>query len=190
MSKFIHHENVSAKQNPKLRVMVIGLVKGNKDDRFTLGVAIGQLLVHGRTALSNLLRDAILNNELDVYDMDTAPAKGDAMDHLGPDLGLVVALHLYGIDKVPHDGPSLQERIAEVESEAALAVKVYNRDNFYLLTRCMELGVPLLAWGDQPWYGIQTKVDLTNEFCPNKLVLFEPNVDVSSLTSSSQSGTL
>ena len=151
------------------RVMIIGSMC--KDDRFTLGFAAARLSMAGRSALSELLRDAIIAGA-DEYDMQTHPERGDAMDHLGPDLGLVVALHLCGIGTMP--GGRLHERISSILGEK-IGVKAYCRDNFYLLLRCMELGVPLLAWGDQPWFGAQRVLDLTLPHTPARLILYEPD---------------
>ena len=155
------------------RVMVIGYVQGNPDDRFSLGFIAGQLY-GDRRDLASLLIDALTSNTLDVYDMQTLPAKGDAMDHLGEDLGLVIAMHLYGIDKMPvKNAPALHDQISTIEGPA-MGIKVYCRDNFYLLQQCMRMKVPLVAYGDQPWYGAKKTTDLATSFAPAKCFLYEP----------------
>src|SRR6476646_8318282 len=103
----------AAKHKPRPRVVVIGMVERYPDDRFTLAFIASQLMTIGRWKLSGLLSGAILGDTLDIYDMQTRPEKGDALDHLGPDVGLVVALHLYGIDKLPVPGVApLHEQVA------------------------------------------------------------------------------
>jgi hypothetical protein len=155
------------------RVVVIGWTKkSSKDDRFSLMFIAGQLYTAGKTELAHLLRDQLINNQLDVYDMATRPEKGDAMDHLGADVVMVIALHLYGIDKMPVKGRELHKQLAEYGDENAQAA--YCRDNFYLLERCMTLGIPLVAFGDQPWYKAQKVVDFATGFCPARCFLYEP----------------
>ena len=145
------------------RVMIIGWVEGNTDDRFTLGVIASELSYLGFRDISKMLYDALDGLTSDVYDMHTRPEKGDALDHLDSDVGLVVALHLYGIDKLPYQG---EIRPAEIEA--------YCRDNFYLLERCMKLGIPLIAYGDQPWFGVQKALDFTQPWFPMRVVLYQP----------------
>ena len=160
------------------RIVVIGWTKkSDKDDRFSLMFIAGQLHTAGRTELAHLLRDQLINNQLDVYDMATRPDKGDAMDHLGADVTMVIALHLYGIDELPVKGRVLHEQLAGYGDKNAQAV--YCRDNFYLLERCMTLGISLVAFGGQPWYKSQKVIDFTTDFCPARCFLYEPTGAVS-----------
>ena len=131
------------------RVMIIGMVEGNHDDKFTLTFIMGQLASSGRKDLFHLLADAVRDETADIYDMQSHPERGDAMDHLGDDLGLVIAMHLYGIDKMPRKGPPLHEQLATIPDVAGDAIKAYSRDNFYLLERCMELRVSNSRAGTQ-----------------------------------------
>ena len=168
------------RQQPEMkRVMVIGMVEGDQDDKFTLLFIMGQLLSTGRKGLFQLLTSTIENGTIDVYDMQSHPEKGDAISHLGPDVGLVIAMHLYGIGKMPYKGEKkLHKKLAEEDAikrlEDIRPLVVYDNNNFYLLQKCMELGIPLIAWGDQPWYKAQNVTDLTTDHSPAKLMIYEP----------------
>jgi hypothetical protein len=77
------------------------------------------------------------------YDMCTRPEKGDALDAVDENTGLVVALHLYGIDQIPGHSDVAKTR----------GTTFYDRNNGDLLKLCMEKGAVLIAQGDQPRRG-------------------------------------
>jgi hypothetical protein len=85
--------------------------------------------------LSGLLKDLGAGN-YEVYDMAQFPERGDALDAITEYTPLVVAIHIYGID-VEGDDHGGRDYF-------------YNLRNEQLLPLTEELGVPLLAIGDQP----------------------------------------
>jgi hypothetical protein len=127
------------------KVVVIGFQR--PDEYYTLFM-IGQWLEsHRRGGLARRLKKG--DPDLDLYDMTTLPEKGDGLDAIGDDTALVVALHLFGIDKLPGGNTA---KVTEIDAR-----EYYNRDNLRLLKICMERNVPLVAVGDQPWLGLEKR---------------------------------
>lgn len=73
------------------------------------------------------------------FDMTIWPSKGDALDHIGPDISLVVAFNLYGI--------GLRDR---PDPYAPRSPFFYNHRNHEILPLCQRHRVPLLCIGEQP----------------------------------------
>jgi hypothetical protein len=78
--------------------------------------------------------------------MTTLPKKGDGVDALirHQDVEAVVALHIFGIDFTP-------SLIREMPRLVTHGANLYARKNHFLLDICMQRGIPLVAWGDQPY---------------------------------------
>jgi len=125
------------------RIVVIGL--NTLDDYVTIEKTATWLENNGRRS-GDRLGARLRAGCFDAYDMATKPEKGDALDHIGPDVGLVVALHLYGIDQIP--GKQLYGMDLPY---------TYCKRNGELLQVCMGLHIPLVCWGDQPWLGVERK---------------------------------
>ncbi len=89
---------------------------------------------------------------LDLYDISTLPEKGDGLDAIGPETKLVIALHLFGIDKLPGGTTRLVSESSPLTH--------YNRNNVELLKLCMDRHIPLIAVGDQPWLGMQRRTQM------------------------------
>jgi hypothetical protein len=79
----------------------------------------------------------ILADNLDHYDMETRPEKGDALNAINDETELVIALHIFGID-------------GRVGCAGGKGQWGYNRDNANLLSICLAKRIPLIAFGDQP----------------------------------------
>jgi hypothetical protein len=127
------------------RIVVIGLT--NDEDLFTLFV-LAEWLEKWRPEMA--VHDRLLDNaRIEIFDMSTRPEKGDGLDAVGPDVKLVVALHLFGIDKLPGGNTA---KVTELAPESC-----YNRNNIQLLKVCMQHGAALIAVGDQPWLGLQKR---------------------------------
>lgn len=140
-------------------IIVIGLC--NEEDLFTLSW-IGCWLKENRRRLG--MHDDLLSKRYDVYDMSTLPEKGDALDAIGPATKLVIALHLFGIDKLPGGSTAT--------ATALDPGYLYNRENIQLLERCMRVPAALVAVGDQPWLGMEKRTIMhAND---PEVVLYEP----------------
>lgn len=145
----------------KKKIVVIGLV--NNQDRTTLAVIADFLREHGETHLV----ERITKGDYDVYDMTTRPERGDAFDAIDEYTELVIALHLYGIDQMPMLDEALRHHGASVPSGELYRGKDGRNGN--LLKLCMQLGIPLIAWGDQPWEGVEQKTQINK----NALWIYE-----------------
>lgn len=126
------------------RIICIGRQKDNNDDTRSLKY-IGEWL--GKRKGYEALAARIVAEDLDIYDMTTAPKKGDGIKALVThrDVEAVLALHIFGID--------FTERLISrsrglVQHDGYL----YTRWNHRLLDICTRRGLPLIAWGDQPCY--------------------------------------
>lgn len=128
-------------------IVVVGLQ--SDEELFTLLMISVWLDAHrpGYSELAQRLRSG--GADFDVYDMATLPEKGDGLDAIGDDTALVVALHLFGIDKLPGGNTAA---VTEMDPR-----NCYNRNNLELLGICMERSIPLIAVGDQPWLGLQKR---------------------------------
>lgn len=139
----------------KPEVVVIGL--HTQDDLFTLGWIATWLMEErpGMEALVNRIRC----RSYDSFDMASMPEKGDALDAIGEGTQLVIALHLFGIDKLPGGHTA--------EATALDPARLYNgtleRSNCHLLQLCMKHGATLIAVGDQPWLGIEKRTPVHRE---------------------------
>ena len=127
-------------------IIVIGFQR--PEEVYTLYM-LAQWLEEHRPGYQDLARRLKFGDGFDVYDMTTQPEKGDALDAIGADTAMVVALHLFGIDKLPGGNTA---RVTEMDPR-----NCYNRDNIRLLELCMKHGVPLIAVGDQPWMGLEKR---------------------------------
>lgn len=145
------------------KIIVIGLRE--TDDLVTLEKIAAYFYDNGRRDLAERIWST--PPDYDVYDMTTMPERGDAFDAIDRDTALVIALHLYGIDKVPVKDAVLKRAGAPIPSGDLFSGK--NGRNGLILQRCMKLGIPLVAWGDQPWNGVEKKTEIH----PNSLYLYE-----------------
>lgn len=162
------HRQLAGKYRKPKRIIVIGLQ--NIDDRITLDVTAEFLEARGDTVLAKRLR----RSEYEEFDMSTKPEQGDAFDHIDENTALVVALHLFGIDHTPLKA-SYDPYTDEVFQKSMFAGICYRGErgrNSIMLERCMELKVPLVCWGDQPWRGVQKKTQIHE----NSLWIYEPDV--------------
>lgn len=85
------------------------------------------------------LREMFLNKQFDIYDMNSYPEKGDAIDAIienYKDIVSVVAVHLYGI--------------ADSLDVSKKHDYYYNVRNYKLLELTKELEIPFIVIGDQP----------------------------------------
>lgn len=123
------------------RVIVVGYRQLSTDDWALDKIALW-LMQEQQHDLAQILLDRTFAR----YDMSTMPERGDAMDAIVPGVELVVALHLYGIDKAPG------RRMARASSPHYGPMYFYCRDNFMMLEACLTVGAVLAAFGDQPWY--------------------------------------
>ena len=124
------------------RIICIGRrATGKDDDTRAVDFIADWLQRMGRLAD---LGKRIENGDLDLYDMSTLPKKGDGITALKryKRVDAVIAVHLFGIDMDVHVSSPLLR----------MNGYYYNRRNHQLLDICMERGVKLLAWGDQPDY--------------------------------------
>jgi hypothetical protein len=127
-----YHRMEKRDGNTKGRIIVIGLHE--RHDWTTLHEISEWMDANGNYEIFS----AIAVDHLDHYDMTTRPAKGDAMDAIRKykDVTCVIALHVFGIDidcTKENDGRYC-----------------YTRENHKLLDLCMDRGIPLIVWGDQP----------------------------------------
>lgn len=123
------------------RVVLIGA--NIKDDLLALAI-LSKILAMFRSRLGKALRD---DRHWDVYDMSTKPEKGDALDHLGDDVRLVVTCHIPMFPIVVTSKKTIRRLKRYKHMQAAY---FYNNRNCELLPWCMAHRVPLLAYGDQP----------------------------------------
>ena len=138
-------------------IYVVGYTGKQDADDWVLDAAAMYLVDLGREALA----EDLLDRRIEIFDMHTRPEMGDVMDAALTGVDLVVALHLFGIGKIP--GNPLDKEHGGY---------FHNRENGHLLDRCMACGIPLFAWGDQPWY---SSVPFTkSEVKDLTLVLYEP----------------
>jgi hypothetical protein len=146
------------------RVVLIGA--NVKDDLLAL-VVLTKKLASFRAQLAKALGDS---NRWDVYDMSTKPEKGDALDHLREDVGLVVTCHVPMSQITVTD----DETVRRLKRYKHMQVSYfYNSRNYELLSWCLAHRVPLLAYGDQPDAEEQT-VHKTVLFERPLSVLYEP----------------
>lgn len=139
-------------------ILVIGLNNRPQDTMTLDGIAL-YLLEQDEYELSR----ALIDEEYDIYDMATLPEKGDAVDHITKETKLVIALHLFGIDHIPR--PINNKRTKEIP----YFYPGEDGSNGNLLPKCMELGIPLVCWGDQPWSGVKKKTQIRG----NQLWIYE-----------------
>ena len=129
------------KKNSGKRAVLIG---ANIQDDLLMLAFLSQRLAMARSSIANALRD---RKRWDVYDMTTKPEKGDALDHLGDDVLVVVACHIPMVDVIYTNDETL-ERLEEYKHMSG--AYFYNKRNPELLAWCASHRVPLLAYGDQP----------------------------------------
>lgn len=124
------------------RILCIGRQKGWGDDTRALKY-IGEWLAKRRGYEGLAAR--IIAEDMDIYDMTTLPKKGDGIDALihHQDVEAVVALHIFGIDFT-------EGLIRSTPRLLTHGANLYTRKNHLLLDICMQRGIPLIAWGDQP----------------------------------------
>jgi len=117
------------------------------------------------------LAERLWTGQYDVYDQTLYPQRGDAFDAITAKTEVVVALHLYGIDQMPVPDAVLSERQRRMHT----GYMYRGRDgrNGFLLQLCMQLRIPLVAWGDQPWLGLEKKTQINS----NSLWIYEPGGD-------------
>lgn len=131
----------------KPRVILIGA--RCLDDQIAVSVSVQWFEKEGRQLLARLLSD---RKHWDVYDKTTLPRKGDGVDAVEKfnDIALVVALHLCGIGEFPRpikkSGTVLSQFLHDMQR-----TDWYNKRNIDLLPICLDKGLPLVVWGDQPW---------------------------------------
>ncbi len=128
-------------------IVVVGL--NSQEDYFSLAW-IAAWLAENRPEMK--LTRRILARDYDVYDMTTKPEKGDALDAIGSNTRLVIAMHLFGIDKAPGGNTALATQLAPD--------RCYNRCNIMMLPLCMRHGAALVAIGDQPWMNVQKETTM------------------------------
>jgi hypothetical protein len=134
------------------RVIVIGCRDAH--DRETLKRIADWALVNGYAQLFK----AISADKLDVYDMTTKLGKGDGVDALKKrlDTVAVITLHLFGLD-----GPQ-SEGYADLNGAAVYGggrgygkhkkdLWMYTKSNHEIIGICLERGIPLVCFGDQPF---------------------------------------
>jgi len=127
-----------------VRIICIGRQKDNGDDARALKYISEWLAKRaGYEALAARLKA----EDLDIYDMTTAPEKGDGIKALVRlrDVEAVVALHIFGIDFT-------ENLIRSTPRLVKHGGGLYTRWNHALLDICLRRGLPLIAWGDQPVY--------------------------------------
>ena len=126
----------------KGRIICIGRQRDSDDDARALRF-IGEWLAK-RTGYETLAA-RIKAEDMDIYDMATAPEKGDGIEALlrYRDVEAAIALHIFGIDFTPN-------MIANCPKLVTHDGYLYTRSNHKLLDICMQRGIPLIAWGDQP----------------------------------------
>lgn len=131
------------------KIIIIGLQ--GKDDYITLN-CIAEWLEAVRQRAD--LTDRLYSNpgQYDVFDMKLYPERGDAFHAIDSETELVIALHLFGIDMLPKPG-------AREPADPYL----YEGQNGFLLQLCMQLGIPLVCAGDQPWLGLQRKTKIRDQ---------------------------
>ena len=128
----------------KGRIIVIGCREFH--DQQVLRNITDWTLTNGRPELFKLMSVG----KLDHYDITTKPEKGDAVDALRKhkDTICVIALHLFGLD---HDCSTYKNDLY-----------CYTRENHKLLDLCLERNIPLVCWGDQPFYKVPKHVKRTH----------------------------
>lgn len=148
------------------KIIVIGH-QGHVDDAITLDkIAEYFAEFRGRPDIARRLWEG----EHDIYDMTTHPERGDAFDHIDDNTELVVALHLYGIDLDCFDIEVVEFIHSKCKSNYSKDILYYGR-NGEIHRRCLELKIPLVCSGDQPWAGVEKKTQI-NE---NGIWLYEVN---------------
>ena len=148
-----------------MKIVVIGL--NRPDVEWFTVLMIGQWLEDHRPGyrdLAGCLKLGALAS-LDLYDMTTRPEKGDALDAIDGSTAMVLALHLFGIDKLPGGNT------AKVTGMDPLAC--YNRNNLELLQLCMRRSIPLVAVGDQPWLGLERRTRMYGKVGEPEIYLYE-----------------
>lgn len=140
-----------------MEIIVIG--KQDSDDAVTLGIIAKYLTDHGQKEWA----DRLWKHDYVEYDMAQWPERGDAIDAINDQTELVIALHLYGIDHLPHEG----------WQAACKNPYMYAGRNGELLPTCMKRGIPFVCWGDQPWMGIERKTQINS----NALWIYEPETE-------------
>jgi hypothetical protein len=129
------------KKNSGKRAVLVG---ANVQDDLLMLNFLSQRLALARGSIAHVLKD---KRRWDVYDITTKPEKGDAIDHLGDDVLVVVACHIPMYDVVLTTDETL-ERLEEYKH--LQGAYFYNKRNSELLSWCVTHRVPLLAYGDQP----------------------------------------
>lgn len=97
----------------------------------------------------------------DEYDMTNLPHKGDAIHAITREVELVIAFHLNGIDRMPGGRGDCWD-----------PTYFYTGDNYNILPKCMALNIPLVCFGDQPWFGVTGK-DMIN----SRLYIYREKTD-------------
>jgi len=142
------------------RIICIG--KNAKHDDMTLEWVANWLVNNGH----HILGDRVLRGDLDHYDMDTLPDKGDAMKAIARyrKIDVVIALHLFAIDM----RPGYQNKRSVLPGP-----RYYIGRNPELLSTCMRRRIPLIAWGDQPdvWF---CKIKVQKHQLIGSAYLYEP----------------
>jgi hypothetical protein len=128
------------------KIVVIGWTTNNFWlDTFTL-FRIGEWFDnHGRRDLGMKIR----TNDVYLFDMETFPERGDAVDYLAEYDGVpcVICLHVFGLDgTVVSEATKLLSAALKDDPSAFY----YAKQNGRILPLCMQKKVPLVCWGDQP----------------------------------------
>jgi hypothetical protein len=146
------------------RIICIG--KNAKHDDRTLVWIADWLAANDRQTLGR----RVIDGDLDHYDMDTLPEKGDAFQAIKRyrKIDAVIALHLFAIDHRP--GFELRGHSG---SSPWYGPRYYVGRNPELLTICMKRRIPLIAWGDQPDLHF-CKLPVTKHQLIGSAYLYEP----------------
>lgn len=131
----------SAKTTPK--TVLIGY-DGTPNDAESLAYTLSWLHENGKISLAKRLQ-IFAQCDCDVYNMALLPERGDALDHIDGDTGLVIAFHL-NFDPAF----SITEPTDNVGVLGVNPLYVYNRNNSDLYEACMKNGATLICWGEQP----------------------------------------
>jgi hypothetical protein len=132
------------------KIILIGF-DGAHNDVITLIATINRL----RELRDLKLTERWMANDYDVYNMALVPERGDAMDHIDSDTGLVVTFHVNGLHYGLNMGEETDEhREASERIDGLIPGYRYTRNNGDLYKVCMNFGASLICWGEQPFAGL------------------------------------
>jgi len=156
------------------RVIVIGCRDAH--DRETLNKIADWALVHGYADLFK----TISTNKLDIYDMTTKLGKGDGVDALKrhTDTAAVITLHLFGLDGPQDENFADPKRCMDTLTGGKGYGKhkqdrwMYTKSNHEIIGICLERGIPLVCFGDQPFRKTEKLPDYVRRTCVAKTATY------------------